>query len=95
MQRRLQHDNNTNILFCVFSQLGHRSTEGLAPAAGQEVREDLEADLGHLEVEGHGVGHEIDPPEQRKTVISTCMYMCMVERFLSLGAIATCVNCFL
>ena len=80
-----------------FSQLGHQSTGGLAPAAGQEVRDDLEADLGHIEVEGHEVGHEIDPPEQRKTVISKymCMSMCVVERFPSLGAIATCVNCFL
>ena len=83
------------MIFVFFSQLGHQSTGGLAPAAGQEVRDDLEADLGHLEVEGHEVGHEIDPPEQRKTVISTCMYMRMVERYLSLGVIATCVNCFL
>ena len=90
-----------NILFFVFSQLGHRSTEGLDPAAGQEVREDLEADLGHLEVEGHVVGHEIDPPGQRRqTVISMCMYsyvcvVVVVERFLSSRAIATCLNFFL
>ena len=55
--------------------LGHQSTEGLAPAVGQEVGEELEVDLGHLEVEGHGVGLEIDRPEQRKqTVISMYMY---------------------